>query len=169
VVPQYIEGYFEVMWTIQFCYFLLAEGTVGYNTAKRNMENLQSAGVDENYYKDGRVAFFAKGYTDFVGAEVIYDINKNWDLGLQSSILHSWNAGQLDYCEGISVGYNVMQNAWASLGCNLTGFDDNDFSHTIKNISDSKRHSCYNFIKKGVCLPKLIRDHGILKKIISNR
>ena len=39
----------------------LAEGTAGYNTVSGNMENLQNANVDENYYKDGRVAFFAKG------------------------------------------------------------------------------------------------------------
>ncbi|MGA2554307.1 MAG: OmpA family protein, partial [Smithella sp.] len=38
-----------------------AEGTAGYNTATGNMENLQNADVDENYYRDGRVAFFAKG------------------------------------------------------------------------------------------------------------
>jgi hypothetical protein len=68
------------------------------------------------------------GFTDLVGIEGRYDISKDWDIGLQSSILHSWNTGQLDYCEGISVGYNVMQNAWVSLGYNLTGFDDKDFS-----------------------------------------
>ena len=68
------------------------------------------------------------GFTDLVGVEGRYDITKDWDIGLQSSILHSWNSGQLDYCEGISIGYNVMQNAWISLGYNLTGFQDKDFS-----------------------------------------
>ena len=68
------------------------------------------------------------GYTDLLGVEARYDITKDWDIGLQSSILHSWSSGQLDYCEGISIGYNVMQNAWISLGYNLTGFEDKDFS-----------------------------------------
>ena len=68
------------------------------------------------------------GYTDLLGVEGRYDISKDWDIGLQSSILHSWNSGQLDYCEGISIGYNVVQNAWISLGYNLTGFEDKDFS-----------------------------------------
>ena len=68
------------------------------------------------------------GFTDLVGVEGRYDINKDWDIGLQSSILHSWNSGQLDYCEGISIGYNLMQNAWISLGYNLTGFNDKDLS-----------------------------------------
>ena len=68
------------------------------------------------------------GYTDLLGVEGRYDITKDWDIGLQSSILHSWNSGQLDYCEGVSIGYNVVQNAWVSLGYNLTGFNDKDFS-----------------------------------------
>jgi uncharacterized repeat protein (TIGR01451 family) len=68
------------------------------------------------------------GYTDIVGLEGRYDISKDWDIGLQGSILHSWSSGQLDYCEGVSIGYNVMQNAWISLGYNLTGFKDKDFS-----------------------------------------
>jgi outer membrane protein OmpA-like peptidoglycan-associated protein len=68
------------------------------------------------------------GFTDLVGVEGRYDITKDWDIGLQSSTLHSWNSGQLDYCEGISIGYNLMQNAWISLGYNLTGFNDKDFS-----------------------------------------
>jgi hypothetical protein len=68
------------------------------------------------------------GYTDLVGVEGRYDISKDWDIGLQSSVLHSWNSGQLDYSTGISIGYNLMQNAWISLGYNLTGFNDKDFS-----------------------------------------
>jgi len=39
----------------------LAEGTVGYNVVKGNMESLAASGVDDQYYKDGRVAFYAKG------------------------------------------------------------------------------------------------------------
>jgi len=54
------------------------------------------------------------------GVEGLYDITKG-DIGLQSSILHSWNSGQLDYREGISIGYNLMHNA---SGYNLTCFND---------------------------------------------
>lgn len=39
----------------------LAEGTMGYNTASGNMENLRGNGVEDELYKDGRIAFFAKG------------------------------------------------------------------------------------------------------------
>ncbi|PKN38506.1 MAG: hypothetical protein CVU62_06635 [Deltaproteobacteria bacterium HGW-Deltaproteobacteria-2] len=68
------------------------------------------------------------GYTDLFGAEGRYDISKNWDIGVQGSILHSWNASVFDYCTGVSIGYNIAQNAWLSLGYNLTGFEDKDFS-----------------------------------------
>ncbi|MBI4843744.1 MAG: OmpA family protein [Nitrospirae bacterium] len=39
----------------------LAEGTLGYNTVSGNMENLTESDVKDNLYRDGRVAFFAKG------------------------------------------------------------------------------------------------------------
>ncbi|MDI6743357.1 MAG: hypothetical protein QMD11_11545, partial [Smithella sp.] len=68
------------------------------------------------------------GYTDLLGAEGRYDVNKYWDVGLHGSVLHSWNASVFDYSSGMSVGYNVAQNAWFSLGYNVTGFDDKDFS-----------------------------------------
>ncbi len=39
----------------------LAHGTVGYNTVSKNIVNAESAGNEEDFYDDGRVAFFAKG------------------------------------------------------------------------------------------------------------
>jgi len=39
----------------------LAEGTAGYNTASGNMEALTEQDQDEDFYSDGRLAFFAKG------------------------------------------------------------------------------------------------------------
>jgi len=38
-----------------------AEGTVGYNTLENNMTAAAEAGLEEGYYDEGRVAFFAKG------------------------------------------------------------------------------------------------------------
>jgi len=68
------------------------------------------------------------GYTDLMGVEGRYDLSKKWDLGLRGSALHSWRAGQLSYSTGLSVGYNVIKNAWVSLGYNVIGFSDKDFS-----------------------------------------
>ena len=68
------------------------------------------------------------GYTDLCGLEVRYDLTPAWDVGLQSSVLHSWDAGQMDYRHGVSLGYKLFKNAWVSLGYNFTGFEDEDFS-----------------------------------------
>ncbi|MCK4536533.1 MAG: OmpA family protein, partial [Desulfuromonadales bacterium] len=38
-----------------------AQGTIGYNTIDGNMQNLKSAGLEEDFYHDGRTKFFAKG------------------------------------------------------------------------------------------------------------
>ncbi|MFK8052768.1 MAG: OmpA family protein [Woeseiaceae bacterium] len=38
-----------------------AEGTVGYNTLRDNQVAADRAGAEEDFYQDGRVAFFAKG------------------------------------------------------------------------------------------------------------
>ncbi len=67
-------------------------------------------------------------FTDLIGIEGRYDLTKTWDIGLRTSVLHSWSADALDYSAGASVGYNVMKNAWVSLGYNVIGFEDKDFS-----------------------------------------
>ena len=68
------------------------------------------------------------GFTDHIGVEARYDLTKKWDIGLRSSVLHSWHGGQLAYSFGPSTGYNVVENAWISLGYNVCGFEDRDFA-----------------------------------------
>ena len=68
------------------------------------------------------------GYTDLGGIEGRYDLTRDWDIGLRGNVLHSWNSSQISYSSGPSVGYNVIKNAWVSLGYNLVGFKDKDFS-----------------------------------------
>lgn len=67
-------------------------------------------------------------FTDHIGTEVRYDLTKKWDVGLRGSTLHTWNSGQLSYSGGGSVGYNMVENAWVSVGYNVWGFSDKDFS-----------------------------------------
>ncbi len=56
----------------------LAEGTVGYNTVRGNMEGLDSSDLDDRYYEDGRLAFFAKGMIKGKWLLTIaYDSDKN--------------------------------------------------------------------------------------------
>ena len=68
------------------------------------------------------------GYTDLIGLEGRHDLTKRWDVGLRWSLLHSWNARQFNFSAGASVGYNVAKNSWISVGYNVTGFTDKDFS-----------------------------------------
>ena len=68
------------------------------------------------------------GYIDLVGIEGRYDVTKKWDVGLRVSALHSWSAHQYNFGNGFSVGYNFAKNVWASVGYNITGFRDDDFS-----------------------------------------
>jgi uncharacterized repeat protein (TIGR01451 family) len=68
------------------------------------------------------------GYTDLTGIEARYDLAARWDIGVQADLLHSWQTGQFDHRLGLSVGYTVVKNTWLSLGYNLTGFKDEDFS-----------------------------------------
>jgi uncharacterized repeat protein (TIGR01451 family) len=69
-----------------------------------------------------------RGFTDHVGFETRYDFTRKWDIGMRGSLLHSWHGGQYDYSFGPSTGYNVFDNAWVSIGYNLWGFEDKDFS-----------------------------------------
>ena len=69
-----------------------------------------------------------RGFTDLVGIEARYDLTEKWDIGVRGSVLHSWNADQFDYGTGVSLGYNIVQNTWVSVGYNFLGFEDEDFS-----------------------------------------
>ncbi|OGR04930.1 MAG: hypothetical protein A2511_13250 [Deltaproteobacteria bacterium RIFOXYD12_FULL_50_9] len=65
----------------------LAEGSAGYNTASGNMESLGDSGVDDNYYKDGRLAFFAKGMIKGKWLlTMAYDSDKNWGTRQNDSL-----------------------------------------------------------------------------------
>ena len=68
------------------------------------------------------------GFTDLYATESRYNITPRWDIGGHGSVLHSWNSHNFDYSAGASVGYSPMTNTWVSLGYNLIGFEDDDFS-----------------------------------------
>lgn len=68
------------------------------------------------------------GYTDLYGAEYRYNFGPRWDLGVQASVLNSWDAGVHDTSAGISLGFSPQTNTWISLGYNFSGFRDEDFA-----------------------------------------
>ena len=68
------------------------------------------------------------GYIDVTGLETRYDLTPRWDIGVRGSVLHAWDASQYDYSAGASVGHSLFRNVWISLGYNVIGFEDRDFS-----------------------------------------
>jgi hypothetical protein len=80
------------------------------------------------YVRDSIDGTDYKGYTDLLGTEIRYDVSQDWDIGVFGSVMRSVNSGVRDYGIGASVGYNLMENTWLSLGYNLRGLNDRDFS-----------------------------------------
>jgi outer membrane protein OmpA-like peptidoglycan-associated protein len=68
------------------------------------------------------------GYTDSPGGELRYDLNSKWDIGLHAAALHQWEAKQMQYRSGLSVGHSPATNFWISLGYNFSGFYDENLS-----------------------------------------
>jgi len=111
-----------------------------FNTQNRRIVNNLSANFRPNKRSQLSLQYGAKytletidgtnysGYTDLMGLEGIYDLTKDWDLGMRGSMLHSWSAGQVSASAGLSVGYSLFKNTWLSLGYNFVGFSDKDFS-----------------------------------------
>ncbi len=63
----------------------------------------------------------------FVGAEYRHDVTEKLDLGVHGALMHSARAGTA-HSFGLSVGMTPFENGWVSVGYNLSGFRDADFS-----------------------------------------
>ena len=77
------------------------------------------------------------GYTDILGAEWRFDITPRIDVGLRSSVLHSWDQGTFAWAFGPNVGFSPFTNAWVTFGYNVRGFQDRDFQdahHTAEGL-----------------------------------
>ena len=68
------------------------------------------------------------GYTDILGAEWRLDISPRIDVGLRASVIHSWSQESFAWAIGPSLGFSPFTNAWVSVGYNIRGFEDRDFS-----------------------------------------
>ena len=68
------------------------------------------------------------GYTDLVGVDLRHGFARRWDAGLNTSMYQSYQSGTVDYGAGVDVGFNLARNIWLSLGYNLAGFYDSDFT-----------------------------------------
>ncbi|KGJ97149.1 OmpA family protein [Thalassotalea sp. ND16A] len=68
------------------------------------------------------------GFTDLIGTEIRHNLSPQWDFGVHANMLHSWDADIVDYSYGASIGYSPEKNVWVSVGFNIDGFEDDDFS-----------------------------------------
>ena len=69
------------------------------------------------------------GVTDLYGADWRHALKDRWQIGVQASVLHSWQSGTFDYGSGVTLGYNLADDMWLNLGYNLVGFYDEDFAN----------------------------------------
>ncbi len=68
------------------------------------------------------------GISDIVGADLRRQLTRRFDLGAHTAVLHSWESDVMDYSFGLDVGTTLAKNVWVSVGYNLAGFRDEDFS-----------------------------------------
>ena len=63
-----------------------------------------------------------------VGAEYRRDLTKRLDIGVHGAAMQSTRSRQRATSLGLSVGVTPFENGWISIGYNVTGFRDPDFS-----------------------------------------
>ncbi|CAA6807172.1 MAG: Unknown protein [uncultured Sulfurovum sp.] len=80
------------------------------------------------YVADTVNDFEYKGITQLFGLDARYDLTKSWELGIQGSWLYAQSANNMDYGFGVYSGHNLFDNMVLTLGYNLKGFEDKDFS-----------------------------------------
>ena len=100
-----------------------------FNANRRLSEHSQiSLQYAFKYVKSNFDGLEFSGYTDLIGGDYHRALGPKWDVGAHTSIYHSYESEVMDYGFGLSLGYNLRDNMWFTLGYNAFGFDDNDFA-----------------------------------------
>jgi hypothetical protein len=68
------------------------------------------------------------GFTDLIGVDLRHGMSERWDVGVNASVLHSYQSKVIDYGAGVDIGFNLGRNMWLTAGYNFEGFDDEDFA-----------------------------------------
>lgn len=68
------------------------------------------------------------GLSDLYGVDLRRDLDSRFDVGLHGTALNSWESGVHDYALGIDLGVTIAKNLWISIGYNLRGFEDDDYT-----------------------------------------
>ena len=67
-------------------------------------------------------------FSHLLGGETRYDITERIDIGLHGSMLYADSSDTLSYAYGPSIGISPVDNVWLSLGYNVVGYKERDFS-----------------------------------------
>jgi len=69
-----------------------------------------------------------QAYSDLYGVEYRRNLSARWDVGFHGNALNAWRSNTRAYAYGLSVGVSPVKDTWVSLGYNVKGFSDEDFS-----------------------------------------
>lgn len=97
------------------------------NVLDLNQRSQLSLYYGSKYVIDSFDADDYSGYSDILGLEWRFDLSPKIDVGIRSSVLHSWSQGTFSYAFGPTIGFSPFTNAWVSVGYNIKGFHDRDF------------------------------------------
>lgn len=79
---------------------------------------------DRAILKTGKV----DDWLHLLGAEYRRDLTKYLDFGLHSSFMYAQRSKRTLYSQGVSLGVTPFDNGWISIGYNIKGFNDAEFS-----------------------------------------
>jgi len=80
------------------------------------------------YVSDKYGAEDIRGWSNLVGADIRFDLNDMVDVGATATVRQGVGGDSFSYSAGPSVGIKPFDNGWLSVGWNLVGFHDRDFS-----------------------------------------
>ncbi len=108
------------------------------------------------YVRSNFEAVDVSGYTDLIGVDYSRGFAGRWELGVHTSVYHSYGSKVLDYGVGIDLGYNLADSMWLSVGYNFAGFHDDDFAAA-------------RYTAEGPFLTLTVRAHQELLKRVTGR
>ncbi|HEY0044937.1 MAG TPA: hypothetical protein VGB62_10350 [Allosphingosinicella sp.] len=79
--------------------------------------------VDDQYGKDD-----VGGWSNLVGLDARFDLGDRVDIGIAGTARHGIGARAIGWSAGPSVGITPFANTWLSVGWNVVGFHDKNFS-----------------------------------------
>ncbi|MDQ8021808.1 MAG: hypothetical protein REI94_08220 [Moraxellaceae bacterium] len=65
-------------------------------------------------------------FTQLLSGRAVYELNRDWDVGLQLSRMFTTGSRQSETAAGAEVGYLMSKDMWLSVGYNFLGFRDKD-------------------------------------------